>query len=135
MHVQLTVTPASAAVVGDLAFVATITNPGPHDAVLSTQFLATPSVVLQVKDAADQPVPLGPPPVPPEDDGTTGRRKLAPGDSLTLAFRGGQLFGRPLVPGRYQVRVHVEIAASARAPKDWAGRLESEWISFVIGGG
>lgn len=85
--------------------------------------------MLQVRDAGGQRVPLGPPPVPPVDDGSAGRQDLAPGNEL--AFDYGNPFGMTPDPGRYEIRFFHE-ARSARAGSDWQGTLESAWVPFEV---
>jgi hypothetical protein len=84
------------------------------------------SHAFEVADENGAPVPLGPPPVPPQDL-AAGLVELEPGGTLTLRFRGNELLASPPPPGRYRVR----FAASA-PPMDaaWSGAVESPWADF-----
>jgi hypothetical protein len=57
----------------------TLTNRSGGLVRLNTLYLAFPSIEFEVRDEAGKPVLLGPPPVPPLDNGTTGRETSAPG--------------------------------------------------------
>lgn len=117
----------------DLEVRVTLRNRGQETTRLNTLFLESATIVLKVRRSDDTPVHPGPPPVPFQDDGQAGRRMLAPGDSMTLAYRGRDyLGGKSLPPGTYQVRFAHESASSGYG--DWTGTLESEWKTFEIVG-
>ena len=129
MHVELQISPAHPMRVSELAITVHIRNDGTAPVRLNTLLLPYPSLVLQVRDATAQRVPLGPPPVPPADDGQAGREELAPGKELTFDYHNP--FGSTPPAGRYEVRfVHV---ARAQASGDWQGTLESAWEPFELG--
>jgi hypothetical protein len=115
----------------DLEVRVTLSNRGQDTTRLNTLFLGSATIVLKMRRADETPVRPGPPPVPFQDDGQAGRRALAPGDSMTLVYRGRDyLGGKSLPPGTYQVKfVH---ANSSSEHGDWTGAVESEWKTFEI---
>jgi len=129
MKVELSVSPGRVADVQELAITAHVHNAGTAPVRLNTLLLPYPSLMLQVRDAAGKRVPLGPPPVPPIDDGSLGRQDLAPGKELTFEY--GNPFGASPDPGRYEIRFFHE-ARSTHPGKDWQGTLESAWIPFEV---
>jgi len=129
MKVELSVSPERIADVQELTITAHVHNAGTAPVQLNTLLLPYPSLMLQVRDAAGKRVPLGPPPVPPIDDGNLGRQDLAPGKELTFEY--GNPFGASPDPGRYEIRFFHE-ARSTHPGKDWQGTLESAWIPFEV---
>jgi hypothetical protein len=129
LPVKLTLAAAEVPRGSELRLSAEITNRGPTPVQISTDFLHAPSLVLRVRDAVGKPVPLGPPPVPWKDDGESGRRVLAPGESIT--FRYSMIFGIEPPPGEYQVSFE---STQPKGPKgkDWEGTLASDWVPFRI---
>jgi hypothetical protein len=130
MNVELVV-PPSVPAVSELVVDVSIVNRGPKVVRLSTLLLDLPSVVLQVRRADGAPVPKSPPPVPPLDDGVSGRQVLAPGEALTLRFRGPDLLAIDPGPGEYELRYAIDLVA-APGSADWAGSLASPWVPFAI---
>jgi hypothetical protein len=115
----------------DLEVRVTLSNRGQDTMRLNTLFLESATIVLKMRRSDDTPVHAGPPPVPFEDDGQAGRRMLAPGESMTLVYRGRDfLGGKSLPPGTYQIRFVHESASSGYG--DWTGTVESEWKAFEI---
>jgi hypothetical protein len=115
----------------DLEVRVTLSNRGQGTARLNTLFLQSATIALEMRRSDETPVRPGPPPVPFPDDGRAGRRTLAPGESLTLVYRGRDyLGGKSLPPGTYQVRFVHESAS--REHGDWTGAVESEWETFEI---
>lgn len=129
MKVELSVSPVHVTDVQELAVTAHIRNTGASAARLNTLWLSYPSLMLQVHDAAGNRVPLGPPPVPPVDDGSIGRQDVAPGKELSFEY--GNPFGASPDPGRYEIRFFHE-ARVARGGSDWQGTLESAWVPFEV---
>lgn len=129
MKVELRVSPGRVADVHELTTTVHVRNTGTAPVRLNTLLLPFPSLMLQVRDAAGKRVPLGPPPVPPIDDGSVGRQDLAPGKEI--AFDYGNPFGTSPDPGRYEIRFFHE-ARSARPGSDWQGTLESAWVPFEV---
>jgi hypothetical protein len=129
MKVELRVSPARVADVQELTITAHVRNTGTTPVRLNTLVLPFPSLMLQVRDAAGNRVPLGPPPVPTTDDGSAGRQDLAPGKEL--AFDYGNPFGMSPDPGRYEIRFFHE-ARGAGPGGDWHGVLESAWVPFEV---
>jgi hypothetical protein len=102
-------------------------NDGVATARVATATMLGP-VSFEVVDEAGSRVPLGPPPLPPQDLGA-GVETIEPGASLTLHFHGDELFPDAPAPGRYRVR----FAAQAPAVEDaWSGLIESPWVSFSV---
>ncbi|MEQ1508738.1 MAG: hypothetical protein ABMB14_41305, partial [Myxococcota bacterium] len=132
MNVELTLATAAVPRAADLAIQVAVTNPGPAPVTVNTLFLGIPSIVLQVRRADGSPVPKGPPPVPPIDDGASGRRVLAAGQTMTLSFTGAALFGTDPGPGRYEVAFRFD-ARPKPGTADWGGHLESAWVPFAVG--
>jgi len=128
MKVELNVSPGRVADVQELTVTAHIRNTGTAQVRLNTSLLQYPSLMLQVRDVAGKRIPLGPPPVPPIDDGNIGRQDLAPGKQLTFEY--GNPFGAAPAPGRYEIRLFHEARAAHGA--DWQGTLESPWVRFEV---
>jgi hypothetical protein len=104
-----------------------VRNDGVATARVATATMLGP-VSFEVVDEAGTRVPLGPPPLPPQDLGA-GMATIEPGASLTLHFHGDELFPDAPAPGRYRVR----FAAQAPAVEDaWSGLIESPWVSFSV---
>lgn len=78
-------------------------------------------------DASGEPVPKGPSPVPPVDDGAAVRI-IAPGESLTLAFRGSSRFPSGIPSGSRRVRYHSD----APGKSGFFGELTSPWAEFRV---
>ena len=134
MQVELSLARTRVPSAQDLDIQVRITNDGGEAVRLNTLFLPMPSVVLRVRDGAGRSVPLGPPPVPPLDDGETGRVLLEPGGSVQLSYAGGRMFGVAPPPGRYAVRFTFE-AVNDETTHDWEGLLQSAWVPFEVVGG
>src|SRR5262249_26104014 len=93
-------------------------NDGVATARVATATMLGP-VSFEVVDEAGARVPLGPPPLPPQDLGA-GIETIEPGASLTLHFHGDELFPDAPAPRRYRGR----LAAQAPAVGDaWRGLL------------
>jgi hypothetical protein len=133
MHVKLDLEPKHVREAAEVTAVVTLENRSAHALKLNTLFLDLPSIVFQVRDAGGQRVALGPPPVPPDDDGVAGRKELAPGAHLSLRFKGNELFPNALPPGRYEVRYFFQSQHSAPGVTDWEGELSSPWVRLQIG--
>ena len=104
-----------------------VRNDGDATARVATATMVGP-VSFEVVDEAGTRVPLGPPPLPPQDLGAS-IETIEPGASLTFHFHGDELFPDAPAPGRYRVR----FAARAPAVEDsWSGLIESPWASFSV---
>jgi hypothetical protein len=104
-----------------------IVNDGEEPLRLSLA-LMTGSVAVEIEDERGAPVPLGPPPTPP-DDLAADLVMLAPGESVRLSFHGDELLPDRPPPGRYRARF------AAQAPEvdgAWSGRVESPWVRFEV---
>lgn len=109
------------------------TNQGSQDLVLNALDLNFGTILLKVRKADKTPVPLGPPPLPPMDNGKIGRIVLDAGQSVTFKYRGINLFGSPLPPGSYQVMYSYENGKTANTDtREWKGTIESGWLSFEV---
>jgi hypothetical protein len=116
LRVELRVSPARVVEIDDLSIIAHVHNAGASTQEVDTLTLRSPSLVLQVRNAAGVRVPLAPPPVPTSERDSM-RRELEPGQELTFEY--GNPFGSWPPPGRYEVRL-------VAAP------LESPWVPFEI---
>lgn len=116
LRVELRVSPARVVEIDDLSIIAHVHNAGASAREVDMLTLRSPSLVLQVRNAAGVRVPLGPPPVPTSERDSM-RRELEPGQELTFEY--GNPFGSWPPPGRYEVRLV-------------ASPLESPWVPFEI---
>lgn len=108
----------------------TIANESAAPVRLNCLFLGYATLMLRVTDLDGVPVPPGPPPLPPRDDGEIGRSWLAPGESFTFDYHGGNYTPHPLPPGRYWVRFrHTNVETGGGV---WTGVLASEWLSLEV---
>ncbi len=102
-------------------------NEGPDPVRLSTATMLG-GVSFEVVDGADRRVPLGPPPMPPDDLGAS-TTTIESGTSLLLEFHGNELFADAPAPGSYKLR----FAGHAPAVGDnWQGRIVSPWVPFTV---
>ena len=115
----------------DLEVRAIFTNESKTTLRLKTLFLDFGVILLKVRKSDGTPVLLGPAPLPPADDGETGRVDLSPGQSIEYVYRGINIFGgQKLPPGEYQIRFRY---ANEYAPEgEWKGTIETEWLTFRI---
>jgi hypothetical protein len=100
-------------------------NRGEEPVRLSTATLLGP-VSFQLTDVHGAAVPLGPPPVPP-DDVAAGLTTIGPGESLELHFAGDELLPEAPPPGRYRLRFAGRTPAVEGA---WSGTIVSPWVEF-----
>lgn len=111
---------------GDFHVRVVLTNPGPEPVSLNPLQVASPSLVLEVRDARDRPVLLPPPSTPTEQE-LEASRSLAPTESLALDY--GGFLDRSQAAGGYRVRycgAAPELGGSPEAP------LTSEWLEFQL---
>src|SRR5262249_32889744 len=111
---------ASPATAQGVSFTATITNDGSQPAAVDGRWLAVASLVLHARDAGAGTGPRLPPPVP-DNDADRGRVPVEPGPALQLHYDTNTMFGHPLPPGVYTVRVLYE-----------PNRLQSDWLTFTV---
>lgn len=98
---------------------------------LKTLFLDLPVILLNVRKDGGEKVPLGPPPLPPLDDGVIGRVDLVPGQSLRYVYNGINIFsGKALPPGLYEIRIRYDNEAGQG--EEWRGVIETDWIKFNV---
>jgi hypothetical protein len=133
MRVELTSPANSVRSLDDLVLTATITNDTGAPVRLDTRYLEIPTLVFDVRDAAGNPVPRMPPPVPWEDDGT-GRTELKPADSVTFTYRGSSIIAVAIDPGDYRFTFQFE-AANIPPAQDWEGTLRSGELVVSVSGG
>jgi hypothetical protein len=102
-------------------------NEGPDPVRLSTATMLG-GVSFEVVDGADRRVPLGPPPMPP-DDLAASTTTIESGTSLLLEFRGNELFADAPAPGSYKLRFAGHAPAVG---ENWQGRIVSPWVTFTV---
>lgn len=89
--------------------------------------LGSPSLALEIVDAADAPVYLPPPPVP---GGETHRVTLAPGERWPVEYAGFLPSWTP--PGACRARLrYVGLVAAPNEPGRTA-QVVSDWVKFVV---
>jgi len=98
---------------------------------VKTLFLDLPIILLKIRNDKGAPVLLGPPPLPPVDDGVIGRVDLTPGQSLRYLYYGINIFsGKMLQPGVYEIRFKYD--NEYVQGEEWRGVIETDWIEFRI---
>jgi hypothetical protein len=127
LRVQLEATSPPDAPPGEFAVRATLTNASNAPALLNVDQAAHPSLVLEVRDTADQPVLLPPPSVPSERE-REPPGEIEPGRSVTIDYAG--FLDRSLAAGTYRVRYAGRSPAVGGTPDD---ALESPWLEFEVG--
>lgn len=114
----------------ELRIRAVLTNGSDQEVQLNGLFLSFTTIVIEVRRADGSRVDPGPPPLPPSDDGETGRFSLAPGESEELIYYGSDYFGSPLPLGHYTVHFSYENIVDEFG--DWTGTLEAEPVAFDV---
>lgn len=114
LRASLTIEPDSADAAE--AFVATcrLTNVGPDPVTVNETAFSSPSLVLEIQDAAGGPVYLPPPPVPPQEPLLT---LLEPGRGRVQEFRG--FLPSWTEAGDYQVRCRYVLGADDTVVSHW----------------
>ena len=114
LRAKLTIEPDSADAAE--AFVATcrLTNVGPDPVAVNETAFSSPSLVLEIQNAAGGPVYLPPPPVPPEEPLLS---PLEPGRDRIEEFRG--FLPSWTEAGDYQVRCRYVLGAGDTVVSDW----------------
>ena len=98
---------------------------------LYLSFLQFPQILLEVRNNEGKPVPLAPPPVPPDLSDPNTRLSLAKGETLPYVYQGRSFFGgNPLADGEYQIRFRLD--HSFATAEEWNGVLESNWLPFKL---
>ena len=114
----------------DLELTIALTNISDAPIKLNTMLFNYSMIMLKARKADGTPIPPGPPPFPPEDDGVKDRITLQPGQTHNVTYFGYDYFGITLPKGKYQVRF------SHKSPQnqfnDWQGTIESPWLNFEI---
>jgi hypothetical protein len=110
-------------------FVATVTlvHTGAGEALLNLAPLASSSLALEIRDSADNPVLLPPPPML---SGEKRRVAIGPGGSHHVEFPGFVPAWTP--PGRYLVRFRYVYRSDRPAQNEWTGETISDWVDFEI---
>jgi len=129
MQVTLTLAANQVAKANDLDVKVVIVNQTSAPVRLNTSWLAAPSLVLKVKDAAGKPVPLGPPPTPQADDGDSGRETVPAGGKLEYSYKA--IFGSEPKSGTYTISFQATLGKGPKGA-DWAGTLASDWVTFQV---
>lgn len=110
---------------------ACFTNESKAKMRLKTLFLDLPVILLHVRKAGGEQVPLGPPPLPPPDDGVIGRVDLATGQSLRYVYNGINIFsGKTLSPGLYEICIRYDNEVGHG--EEWRGVIKTDWIKFNV---
>lgn len=107
-----------------------LTNVSDRKLRVNALFLHFATIMLQVRHADGTRVSPGPPPLPPVDDGETGRINLAPAGKAEFVYRGADFFGQPLPFGPYQARFRYNNVNDQYG--DWTGTIETDWLDFEV---
>lgn len=114
LRATLTIEPDSA----DAAevFVATcrLSNAGPEPVTINESAVSSPSLVLEIQDAAGAPVLLPPPPIPPERPLLS---RLDPGQHRSVDFSG--FLPSWTEAGDYRVRCRYLLGSGDAVVSDW----------------
>jgi hypothetical protein len=97
-------------------FVATcrLTNVGPEPVTIIESAVSSPSLVLEIQDAAGAPVHLPPPPIPPERPVLS---RLDPGQDRTDVFSG--FLPSWTEAGDYRIRCRYPLGSGDAVVSDW----------------
>ncbi|HRC62228.1 MAG TPA: hypothetical protein PLX85_03285 [Dehalococcoidia bacterium] len=120
---RLTVEPAEATVPGDFTARCELHNVGDEEAAINAAPLSSPSLALEVVDAAGELVLLPPPPVPPA---VPPVERLGVGEVRVAEFPGFLPAWTP--PGRYRVRFRY----LGSGPGLFAGLIVSTAVEFTL---
>jgi hypothetical protein len=117
----LTIEPSEADAGERFVAVCTLTNAGNDGVSINVAPLSSPSLALQIQDAAGAPVHLPPPPVPPSEPPI---EQLEPGGTTSARFAG--FLPNWTEPGSYQARFRYVVGPGEPLVSDWvAFRLTS----------
>lgn len=111
----------------ELRAVATITNSGTAPVTINPAPLSSPSLAVQVEDAAGAPFALPPPPIP---GAPFPLVNLAVGGSYTV--EPGMFLPSWTRPGRYRVRLRYVSFTRQPAPDEWTGEAVSDWVAVDV---
>jgi hypothetical protein len=114
----------------DLEFKMSFTNISDSPIKINSLLFSYATIMLKARKADGTPLPPGPPPFPPEDNGIDGRVTLQPGKSQDFTFFGYDYFGVTLGEGKYQIR--FSYTSTDNTHGDWVGSIESPWMNFEI---
>ena len=115
----LTINPPEAGAAEQFVAVVTLTNAGDQGVSINVAPLSSPSLALEIQDAAGGPVYLPPPPVPPSEPPI---ELLEPGQGTAAEFAG--FLPSWTEPGAYRARCRY--VAGPGEP------IRSEWVGFVL---
>lgn len=110
----LTIEPTEADAAETFVAVCTLTNAGEEGVSINVAPLSSPSLALQIKDAAGGPVYLPPPPVPPSEPPI---ERLEPGQGTGAQFAG--FLPNWTESGSYQVRFRYVVGPGEPLVSDW----------------
>jgi hypothetical protein len=104
---------------------ATLENAGDEAARVTLVPLSSPSLALEIRTAAGEPVLQPPPPLPSSDPQLA---ELGPGETRQAEFRGFVPYRTP--PGAYRVRFRY--VPGAQGAGVFSETLFSDWASFEV---
>jgi hypothetical protein len=118
---SLTIEPLASDAAERFVAVCTITNAGDEDVSINVAPLSSPSLALEIQDAAGAPVHLPPPPVPPSEPPI---ERLEAGQATSAEF--GGFLPNWTEPGTYRARCRY-----MSGPGD---PVVSDWVGFTLNG-
>jgi hypothetical protein len=113
----------------DLLINVRVWNVGAQPANLFVMPARYPMLVFDVRDAAGEALPNGPPPVPPEGPRDDWWVELSPDEDYLFDATLGSVVATGFAPGTYEIRFAYENASPERG--GWIGRLETGWVRFT----
>ncbi|MFC1540207.1 hypothetical protein ACFL41_01805 [Gemmatimonadota bacterium] len=101
-------------------------NQTDREVTINPVYVASPSLVLQVRNDKGQRIHLPPPPLPNPDEDKI-ERTIRPGETYEVAYRG--FLDLYQASGRYQVRYYSSFPQFGGSERD---PLESEWLDIEV---
>jgi hypothetical protein len=127
LEAQLTVRPRQSGRREEFVALVSLGNRGDETVSVNLAPVESPSLALEIVDAAGAPALLPPPPVP---RSSATRVRLAPGERHALEYRG--FVPQWFAPGNYRVRFRYRYRPATPERDEWTGELSSEWREFTI---
>jgi hypothetical protein len=122
LELELSLDPRTVVHPADLVARARFVNAGMGSIELDTLPVMAPALALMLRRASEATsIALGPPPVPPLDDGRVGRVTLAPAAAHEIEYRG--FLPQPLAPGNYELCLRYRSSELD---------LRSPWVAFRV---
>jgi len=122
LSARLSIEPPEAGAAERFVAVCRLTNPGDEDVSINVAPLSSPSLALEIEDAAGSPIHLPPPPIPPAEPPV---ERLVAGQEKAVEFAG--FLPSWTEPGRYRARCRY--VAGPGNP------IVSDWVEFTLMGG